>query len=184
MLSAKEMLRIFDPLLRPIRQRILGIVALGNIESVKDDSGVQLAKISVLKDETREDVERFQNVGFTSHPVPGAEAIVIAAGGNRDHSIIIATDDRNFRVRDLPEGGAAMYSSVDGETEAKQILKVLPDGTIELGKGVLEKIINGETFLTFFNAHTHTGNLIVPTGPPIVPMVGATHLSQKVKADT
>jgi hypothetical protein len=48
---------------------------------------------------------------------------------------------------------------------------------IELGEGAAEKLVLGNTFLQFFNAHTHpTG--VGPSGVPVQPMVDAQHLSQ------
>ena len=52
---------------------------------------------------------------------------------------------------------------------------------VEIGDGALEKILNGETFQTFFNQHTHIGNLGYPTSVPNSPSIPA-HLSNKVKA--
>ena len=49
--------------------------------------------------------------------------------------------------------------------------------TIELGAGAAEKLVLGDTFLAFFNAHTHIGNMGAPTTPPTVPMQPNTHLS-------
>lgn len=51
---------------------------------------------------------------------------------------------------------------------------------IELGEDAAEKLILGNTFLTFFNSHTHpTG--VGPSGVPIVPMTDPQHLSQVSK---
>lgn len=50
-------------------------------------------------------------------------------------------------------------------------------GTIELGEGAAEKLVLGDTFLTFFNTHTHIGNLGAPTSPPTIPMQPQVHLS-------
>lgn len=48
---------------------------------------------------------------------------------------------------------------------------------IELGEDAVEKLILGNTFLTFFNSHTHpTG--VGPSGVPVVPMTDPQHLSQ------
>lgn len=58
---------------------------------------------------------------------------------------------------------------------------VINSPLVEVGGGALEKIINGETFMTLYNAHTHAGNLGYPTSPPNTPMTAA-QLSAKVKA--
>ena len=51
---------------------------------------------------------------------------------------------------------------------------------IDIGEGIVEKIIKGETFQSFFNAHVHA---TAATGPPVGPTVpmSATQLSQNVK---
>lgn len=51
---------------------------------------------------------------------------------------------------------------------------------VEIGDGALEKILNGETFQTWFNNHTHIGNLGYPTSKPNEQSIPA-HLSAKVK---
>lgn len=52
---------------------------------------------------------------------------------------------------------------------------------VEIGSGALEKIVNGETFQTFFNAHVHTDSFGLPTSNPNTPMDDS-NLSSKVKA--
>jgi hypothetical protein len=42
--------------------------------------------------------------------------------------------------------------------------------TIKLGQNAVESVIKGDTFKDLYNAHTHIGNLGVPTGPPQVAM--------------
>jgi len=54
--------------------------------------------------------------------------------------------------------------------------------SIELGQGASEKIILGDTFMKFFNQHTHVGNLGAPTSPPIVPMSPAQLSKKNVKS--
>lgn len=53
---------------------------------------------------------------------------------------------------------------------------------IDLGDSGLEKVVNGETFLEFYNNHVHYDSFGLPTSPPAQPMVAGTHLSSKVKA--
>lgn len=55
--------------------------------------------------------------------------------------------------------------------------------TIELGKGATEKVILGDTFMKFFNEHTHIGNLSAPTSIPVKPMTEK-QLSQTPKVTT
>jgi phage baseplate assembly protein V len=85
-------------------------VARAVVSLVNDDSRMQALQINLLKREIREDVERFQEYGFTSKPHPGAEAVVVFVGGNRDHGLCIAVDDRRYRVKPLADGEVAVYS--------------------------------------------------------------------------
>ena len=53
--------------------------------------------------------------------------------------------------------------------------------TIKLGASAGEKVVLGDTFMNFFNTHTHpTG--VGPSGPPTQPMA-SNHLSAKVKTE-
>ena len=170
---------IINQVLEPLRIRVFSLIARGIIEAVNDSGGLQRIKMSGQAGEDRDGFERFQNFGFTSNPHPGAEGVVLFPNGNREHGLVIVIDDKRLRLKDLPTGGAAIYST--SKDEIKTLIKVLPDGNIEIGKELLEKIVNGETFKTLYNAHKHTGNSGVPTGPPITEM-GDAHLSSKVKA--
>lgn len=91
--------------------RSLARVTLAKID---DSKKVQEVDVNVLQDETKEGVERFQNYGFSSVPLKQAgkkvaEAIVAYLGGNRSHAVVIATDDRRYRPKDLKEGESVFY---------------------------------------------------------------------------
>ena len=49
---------------------------------------------------------------MTSHPLPGADALVLAVGGIRQHPVILI-DDRRYRVRELAEGEVCLYTDED-----------------------------------------------------------------------
>lgn len=50
--------------------------------------------------------------------------------------------------------------------------------SIELGEGATEKVVLGDSFMSFFNSHVHIGNLGAPTSPPTSPFTPSL-LSQK-----
>jgi len=54
--------------------------------------------------------------------------------------------------------------------------------SIELGKGASEKIVLGDSFMSYFNSHNHIGNKGVPTSPPISPMTPALLSQKQVKS--
>lgn len=181
--------KIIKIMIKPLASRIQMIVARAVIESVKDGGGIQFIKSNLLADENRDNMERFQEYGFTSVPLADAEAIVIFPGGNREHGLVIATNDRTFRLKSLADGEVALYTDEGDKIHFKRggIINIVATSKVdvdadlvELGNGTLEKILNGETFQTRFNAHKHLGNVGVPTGPPITPSP-AGDLSVRVK---
>lgn len=99
--------------MRGVRERIQLMLGRAIISLVNDATLVQEVQVEGLPKETLDGVERFQEYGFTSHPHPGAEALIAALGGSRQHPVVVATDDRRHRVKDLGEGETAIYTSQD-----------------------------------------------------------------------
>jgi phage baseplate assembly protein V len=79
----------------------------------------------MLANETKSNIERIQEYGFSSHPLPGSQAVAVFIGGSRDHGVIVATDDSRYRIA-LQPGEAAIYSH-EGHT-----IKLKNGGIIEL----------------------------------------------------
>lgn len=103
-------MRGMDRFLAPLKRRVMLMVGRAVVELVKDGSKLQGLQVSLLSDELRDDAERFQQYGFTSHPHPGAEAIALSVAGNRDHLVVIAVDDRRYRLMALQQGEVALYT--------------------------------------------------------------------------
>lgn len=85
-------------------------VARGIVRLVTDGGGLQLIQVGLMANETRANVERMQEYGFTSVPLPGAEAAVIFVGGERGHGLVIAVDDKRYRLKGLQGGEVAIYT--------------------------------------------------------------------------
>lgn len=117
-LSAAEMTAIqrrIDMSERRIMNRLRLLATRGVLSSVDDETGVQNVKVTLLGTEVRDKVERFQRFGFSSNPPKGSECLAIAVGGNRDHLIVIAEDDRGSRISDTASGESVQYGE-DGQT--------------------------------------------------------------------
>jgi phage baseplate assembly protein V len=110
----------------PLAHRVRMMLARAVVSLVRDGTGLQSLQVELLEGEVREDCERVQNYGFTSHPHPGAEAVAACVGGNRDHVLVLAVDDRRFRLKPLAQGEVALYTD-EGD---KVVLK--RGGVIEL----------------------------------------------------
>jgi phage baseplate assembly protein V len=96
--------------IRPLRDRVLLSISRAVVETIKDSGGIQTMQVSLLADEVQDDVERFQNYGLTSHPPKQSEGIMVCPGGDRSHGILIAVDNRQYRLKGLAEGEVALYT--------------------------------------------------------------------------
>lgn len=79
--------------------------------TISDDSRkIQSLQVKVNEDEVLDNIERFQDYGFTSNPLQGAEAVLAFAGGKRSNGFIIKVDDRRYRLKALEKGEVAIYT--------------------------------------------------------------------------
>ena len=97
-------------LVEGLRRRVSLIIGRGLVKAVDDTSSRQRLQVALLNDELRDEVERFQSYGLTSVPQTGAEAIVVFAGGDRGNGVVIACDDRRYRVNGLKKGEVCLYT--------------------------------------------------------------------------
>lgn len=153
----------FRRIIAPLQRRILLMVARGLVGTVTDSSGIQRVQVSALADEVIDGLERVQQYGFTGHPKPGSQAVVLFLGGNRDHGVVIACDDGSIRPKDLSAGESAQYSFGKYQVRVK-------NDKIQVGKdGTWETIVVGETLAELLGhiiddlaTHTHAA----PGAPP------------------
>lgn len=176
------MVRVVQKLTAPLARRVRLMVGRAVIRMVNDGLKEQALQIGLLDGETRDQVERYQHYGFTSHPHPGGEAITVAIGGSRDHLVVVADGDRRYRFKSMAQGEVALYTDeedyihlkrnreievVGGETVTVQTKVATVTATtsatvtspeINLGgvRGNMRKLID-ERIKAVFDAHVHTG---------------------------
>jgi phage baseplate assembly protein V len=93
-----------------LRNRIYLMVGRAVLAACSDEGQRQRVQFSALKGEVKDSVERVQEYGFTSHPLPGASVIFVSIGGNRDHPVAISVDDPRHRLSGLQSGEVAIYT--------------------------------------------------------------------------
>ncbi|MGT2507916.1 phage baseplate assembly protein V [Cupriavidus basilensis] len=103
------MLEAIESMLAPIKTRTSLMIGRCVLMAVADAGKLQRAQVRILADDDHDDVERMQQYGYTSVPLPGAEGVVVAVGGNSDHGILIAVEDRRYRLVGLVGGEVAVY---------------------------------------------------------------------------
>lgn len=165
-------------MLQPLQARISGLIARGLVTAVKDGTDLQNLQITVLAGETSDDLERFQQYGFTSVPHDDGEAEHLAAflGGDRSKGVIFAVEDRRYRMKNLANGEVALYTDEGDYIHFKrgQIVKVKAgskcqidtptakvtgdlevDGSISAGGDVEDSTGSMATMRSIYNEHTH-----------------------------
>lgn len=198
-----------NKILEPIRNRVRMIVSRAIVSYIDDTTKMQILQISVLKGEVKDNVERVQNYGFTSHPLKDAEAVALFINGNKDHGLVIAVDDTRYRFKNLPEGGVVVYdydgnyikltkdNGIEIEAPNKDI-NIKASGEINIGNTSLKKLVT-EELVSLFNDHIHsgvglTGTTTCPAGAGTCVITAGnvlatptpmndSHLTSKVKAE-
>ena len=125
---------VFERLIRPFKRRILLMLGRAVIRLIDDTTKLQALQVEALEGETLDGIERIQEYGFTSHPREGAEAVVASMGGMRQHSVVIAVDDRRYRLTELEEGEVALYTDEDEDDDFCRV-HLKRDREIELRSG-------------------------------------------------
>lgn len=109
--------------IRDLGHRVMMMFARGVVRGVKDSNGRQQLQVELLKGELRDDMERMQNYGFTSHPT-GGDVAAAFPGGAREQGIILVVDDRRYRIT-LNAGEVAMYDDLGNKVELlREMVKV------------------------------------------------------------
>lgn len=90
------------------------------LKAVDDSKGLQALQVEALKGEILDQIERVQNYGFTSVPLPGAEGFVAFINGDREHGIVLAVDDRRYRLKNQAKGEVAIYTDEGDKIHLKR----------------------------------------------------------------
>ena len=107
---------------RRLQHRVQALIARGVVDSVDDALQLQYADVSLWDGHKPTQVERFQQYGLTTVPLAEATEVLVAhEGGNTDHPIILAIDDRKYRLNNLKKGDVALY------THTGQKIHISPD---------------------------------------------------------
>jgi phage baseplate assembly protein V len=175
---------LVNRMLAPLRIRVANMIARAVVQLVDDTTKMQLVQLGVLADETRT-AERFQSYGFTSVPLPGAEAVVVFPGGRRDHGLAIAVEDRRYRIRNLQSGEVAVYTDQGdsivikrgGTIQVTAATKVIVSApAVELAQPAAHPVAMGDTLNTAIaTLGTSIATAITGLGSagPALPVLGA-----------
>lgn len=150
-----------------IKNRVMMAIARGVVKGISDGGKRQTVQVELLKDELRDGVERMQNYGLTSHPHPGGDAAVVFVAGNREQGIVLAFENRQYRVVGLQQGEVCLYDDLGNrvsllremvKVEAVQHLEAIAPTIKIVGAVTIEGslAVNGTSTLTGNIATTGT----------------------------
>lgn len=111
-------------LLNSYKVRIMNLFGRGFIESIDDSTQIQKVKAKLMADESLDELERLQDYGYASSPLPNSEILVVFPNGNRGHGIVIKSDDRRYRVKNLAAGEVAIYTDEGDKIHFKRGNKI------------------------------------------------------------
>jgi phage gp45-like len=133
----RDMLSQLRHLLRPLATKIANSFARAVVQLADDDTKLQLLQLGVLAGETVDHAEHHQAYGFSSVPLPGAEALVAFPNGDRSHPLVTNVSDRRYRPTGREGGEVTMYNNV-GAT-----IDLTKDGDVEVVPRTSGKVLLG-----------------------------------------
>ena len=81
---------------------------------------LQTLQLRVTAREVRDGIEHLEPYGFTSNPHPGAEGVLLFAGGDRSHGVVVCVADRRFRLQGLQSGEVALLTDEGDQLHFKR----------------------------------------------------------------
>jgi len=119
-------------LIDPLRRRIATMVGRCILHAVNAATGIQTVQVQVLADEVMDGVEHMEPYGFTSHPQPGAEGVLLNVAGQRGAAVAVCLGNRLFRLKGLKAGEVALY------TDEGDVIHLMRDRRIKVSTLHLE----------------------------------------------
>lgn len=134
-------------------------------EDVKKDIADTYLNSHVLAYDTEEELKVYYTPGKGLIITLKSSLINIAP----DSSIVIEHKDSKSAIYLV--GDEIQISSENTVNVTTKNVVIDHSETVELGAGASERLVLGDSFMSFFNQHVHIGNFGAPTSPPVMPML-------------
>ena len=136
-MDGKAFAKAVNKVVAPVAQQLKNKILLGILTALDDSGPVQLVQASILADEAKAAINRPQNYGFYSNPIPKdtTEVVLVSVLG-KDHMLAMVVDDPEGHVPDRAPGDVYMRDAVHGnevwiDTENNKV-KVVATGTVDV----------------------------------------------------
>ena len=93
-----------------VGRRVLLMIARAQVTQVNDAGAVQLLQALFNSRETRDQIPRLAEYGFTSNPPIGADVAIANIGGDRSNGVVVATGHAQSRPTGLQASEVMLYS--------------------------------------------------------------------------
>ncbi len=114
-----------------IKDAIWNLIVRGRLTGSAGRKKMRTIQAETMAGDLRDDVEHFEPYGFTSEPKTGAEPLIVALDGDREHSIAICVADRRYRLTGLTSGEVALYDDQGQKVIlAREGIKIHTDKTL------------------------------------------------------
>jgi len=170
------MMRAIEKSLQPLARRLRTMATRGVVKLVSPSTLLQELQVAALGEELLGNIEHWEPYGFTSNPHPGAEALLLSLGADRDHTVAVNVADRRFRLKGLQSGEVALFTDEGDVIHFKRGNELLIDtmGTLVANAGTSATVtaptvtVNGNTTingtLTVSGAVVSQTSIADPTG--------------------
>lgn len=146
---------------RQLGHRLDASVTRAVVELVNDRLKTQRVQLSILEGEVEDDVEHLQPYGLSFSPPPGAEALALAVGGARAHTVALCVSKPGSRPTDAGAEEGGLY------TKGKWRYYVDADGVTCTGaKDSTEHHVAGDALVALLEQLTVPTSM-GPSGTPI-----------------
>jgi phage gp45-like len=172
-------MRTFARLLAPLERRIKLLATRAVVRLVDPGAFLQLLQVEALAGELLDGVEHLEPYGYTSHPHPGAEALLLSLGGRRAHAVVVSVADRRYRLKGLVAGEVALYDDQGNQivfrrdqleiTAVQHLVVTAPTVAIAADVSITGDVtVTGDVVADGISlkSHTHPGDSGGTTGPP------------------
>jgi len=121
-----------------LKRRVARKCLRGKVLRSTDDHALQNLQVSFGPNDTWNNIERIQNYGLTSRPQDGAQCVAVMF--NEDHGLVVAVDDRRFRLKSLGKGEVALYTDEGDKVHLKRdrIIEVVAGTKVILNTPLVE----------------------------------------------
>ncbi|MBK3841708.1 phage baseplate assembly protein [Paraburkholderia aspalathi] len=121
-------------------------IGRGRVNTVDDSQPIQYVQLSYSKIETKDNIPRVMEYGYTSNPPAKTDAVAVHVTGDRSNAICIGTNHQPSRPTSLATGEVTLY-------QLNGIQVYLSNAGLNIVAASLPVVVSGATTVTI-NAAT------------------------------